>query len=163
MKHMIVRAAAAAIVFISMSSAAMAANPPALATETDLTSSFRGVAAVDGLQVFQIADILVIRGRTTDPAQAVLLADRAQQLGYLRVANLVQTVHESDDGALTRAAERELSIHRALDGCQFTVHSDKGIVTVAGRVRHELQKDVAAQVLRGLTGVRAVEMDLQKF
>jgi hypothetical protein len=30
-------------------------------------------------------------------------------------------------------------------------------------VTHELQKDVAAQVLRSINGVRAVEMSLVKF
>ncbi|MBV8518179.1 MAG: BON domain-containing protein [Acidobacteria bacterium] len=163
MKRMIVRAAAAAAFLLTLSSVALAAEPTAPATTIDLTDSFRDSATVDGLQVYQLAGILIIRGRTTDPAQAALLADRAQQLGYARVANLVQTVHESDDSALTRAAERELAIHRALDGCQFTVHSEKGVVTIAGRVRHELQKDVAVQVLRGIDGVRAIETDLQKF
>jgi osmotically-inducible protein OsmY len=163
MKRMIVRAATTAVVLLSMSSVVLAANSTAPASATDLTESFRGTAAVDSLQVYQIAGIVIIRGRTTDATQAALLADRAEQLGYTRVANLVQTVHETDDSALTRAAERELSIHRALDGCQFTVHSDKGVVTVAGRVRHELQKDVAVEVLRGLNGVRGVETDLQKF
>jgi hypothetical protein len=34
---------------------------------------------------------------------------------------------------------------------------------VAGTVSHELQKDVAAQILRSIDGVRGIEMNLDKF
>ena len=54
-------------------------------------------------------------------------------------------------------------MHRSLDGCQFRVTSDQGIVRVAGLVKHELQKDVAAQVLRNIDGIRSVELDLTRF
>ena len=64
---------------------------------------------------------------------------------------------------IARAAERELTVHRALDGCQFRVSSDKGVVRLAGRVRHELQKDVAIALLRTIDGVQSVESTLTKF
>jgi osmotically-inducible protein OsmY len=128
----------------------------------DVTPLFRGAAAVDRLQVFEIAGVLIIRGRVTDPAQSEAISRYAQGLGYGRVANLIQTVVH-DDVELARTAERELSIHRALDGCRFTVRSVAGVVHVGGRVRHELQKDVALQVLRSIDGVSRVEVNLQRF
>jgi len=139
--------------------AALAENPQV----TDLTNTFRGAnAAVKDLQAYQIAGIVIIRGRTTDQAQAEILSNYAKSLGYERVANLVQTV-QNIDAELTRKAEVALSIHRALDGCRFSVRTDQGVVHVNGSVQHELQKDVAMQVVRGIDGVQRVELALQKF
>jgi len=56
-----------------------------------------------------------------------------------------------------------LTNHRALDGCRFNVSSSQGVVHVGGHVRHELQKDVALQVVRSVRGVLSVEMELDKF
>lgn len=129
----------------------------------DLTSTFRGAGAtIDRLQVFEIAGIVLIRGRAADKAQAEQVGQIAHALGYSRVANLVQIVAH-DDSAITRQVERELAANRSLDGCQFTVQSVDGVVSVNGRVRHELQKDVAFQVLRGIDGVRSVTFNLDRF
>jgi len=139
--------------------AALAENPQV----TDLTDTFRGAnAAVKNLQVYQIAGIVIIRGRTADKTQAEVLNNYAKSLGYERVANLVQNI-ENNDAELTRRAERELSVHRALDGCKFSVRTDQGVVHVNGQVQHELQKDVAMQVVRSIDGVQRVELALQKF
>ncbi|HEX2121901.1 MAG TPA: BON domain-containing protein [Thermoanaerobaculia bacterium] len=153
------KAAALAAILLAITPAALAATPQT----TDLTNTFRGAgAAVDRLQVYEIAGIVIIRGRTTDQAHAEVLNRYAQSLGYNRVANLVQ-ISKHDDDAIARRAEVELSVHRSLDGCKFRVRSEKGIVHVAGTVQHELQKDVAAQVLRNLDGVQSVQMTLDKF
>ncbi len=129
----------------------------------DITDSFRDAgAAVNSLQVYEIAGIVIIRGRTAEKAQAELLSRHAYALGYNRVANLVQIV-EHDDKLIARKAEVELSVHRSLDGCRFRVSSAQGIVHVGGQVSHELQKDVALQVLRSIDGVRGVQMELTKF
>lgn len=153
------KAALLAAIVIALPLFASAAAPQ----PTDLTNTFRAAgAAVDRLQVYEISGIVIIRGRTADKAQAELLGQYAQSLGYARVANLVQ-IAEDDDAQIARMAERELTIHRSLDGCHFHVTADRGVVHVAGTVRHELQKDVAVQVLRGINGVRAVEVDLNRF
>jgi osmotically-inducible protein OsmY len=70
---------------------------------------------------------------------------------------------ENRDIEITRRAEVELTVNRSLDGCRFRVTSEQGVVRLAGSVKHELQKDVAAQVLRNIDGVRAIEMNLDKF
>lgn len=144
-----------------------ALNPVALAATSsdtvDLTPKFLTAGAnVQRLQVYEIAGIVIIRGRVADKAQAEILSKHALSLGYQRVANLIQTV-EHQDADITRRAERELTIHRSLDGCKFTVQSDAGVVRVGGTVRHELQKDVAVQVLRSIDGVREVQISLVKF
>ena len=159
MMRTITKAVAIAAILMVVTPATLAAAPQT----TDLTNTFRGAgAAIDRLQVVEIAGIVIIRGRAADKAQAEAVGLHAQNLGYTRVANLIQiTTH--DDASIARAAERELSVHRALDGCQFSVTSDRGVVYVAGRVRHELQKDVAAAVLRSVNGVRSVEMSLDRF
>ena len=154
-----VRTVAIAAFLIALTPAVLAATPQT----NDITEQFRTAGAtVDRLQVFEVGGIVVIRGQVTDKAQAEILSRHATSLGYARVANLVRTV-ENHDAAMTRAAERELSMHRSLDGCRFTVSADKGVIRVAGSVRHELQKDVASQVLRSIDGVKSVEMNLSRF
>jgi len=160
MRRQTTRAAVIAMMFLVLAPAAFAAVQPAT---TDLTNSFRGVnAAVTGLQVYELSGIVIIRGRTSDKAEAEKLSDYARTLGYQRVANLVQTV-QHDDMRIERAAERELSVHRALEGCRFRVSSQQGVLHVNGQVSHELQKDVAMRLLRKVDGVRSVEMSLEKF
>ena len=158
-KAHITAAAILAVLLTGLAPAAFAATP----ATTDLTDTFLSAgAAVNGLQVTQIAGIVIIRGRTPDKTQAELLSQFAASHGYDRVANLVQVL-EHNDKLIARTAERELSVQSALDGCHFSVHSQDGIVRVAGTVQHELQKDVAMQVLRRIDGVRGVEMALNKF
>lgn len=162
MTRTMTRAAAPAILFallIAFSPIASAASPEAL----DLTAKFRAAgASLERLQVYEIAGIVLIRGRAEQKSQAEELSRIAQSLGYARVANLVQIVEHKDD-EIARRAEVELSVNRSLDGCRFHVTSEKGNVRVAGMVRHELQKDVAAQVLRNVNGIRSVEFALDRF
>jgi osmotically-inducible protein OsmY len=154
-----VRSVAIAAILILATPAALAAQPQT----NDITDQFRATGAiVDRLQVYEVAGIVVIRGRATDKAQADMIGRHANSLGYTRIANLIQIV-ENNDAQMTRAAERELTIHRSLEGCRFTVSADKGIIRVAGQVRHELQKDVAVQVLRSIDGVKSVEANLNRF
>ena len=148
---------AATLMFVSVS--ATAAAPQTL----DLTANFlKAGATIDRLQVYELAGIVIIRGRAANASEAELLSRHAQSLGYTRVANLVQIV-KHDDEAMVRKAEVELSVHRSLDGCRFSVTANQGVLRVAGSVRHELQKDAALAVLRSIDGVRSVEMSLNKF
>ena len=153
------RTVAIAALLFALTPAALAAAPQT----TDLTNQFRAAGAtVDRLQVYEVSGIVIIRGRVPDKAQAEILGNYATSLGYARVANLIQ-IAPNTDAEMTRRAERELTIHRSLDGCRFTVSADKGVIRVAGSVRHELQKDVASQVLRSIDGVKSVEMSLHRF
>jgi osmotically-inducible protein OsmY len=155
-----------ATVAIAILMATFAITPMTSAAEpeaTDLTNTFRPAGAmVDGLQVYQISGVILIRGRAATKAQAEELSRFAESLGYTRVANLVRII-ENRDAEITRRAERELTVNRSLDGCRFHVTADQGKVRVAGLVKHELQKDVAAQVLRNIDGIRSVEFDLNRF
>jgi len=148
-----------AVVVAAISPVLFAAQPEAV----DLTSAFRGAGAnIENLQVYEIAGVVLIRGRVADKAQAEEVGRIAQTLGYQRIANLIQ-IHEHRDAEIARRAEIELSVNRSLDGCKFQVTSFEGNVRVAGLVRHELQKDVAAQVLRNINGIRSVEFALVRF
>lgn len=155
----IIRVSAIVALILTLSPVATAA-----AAETvDLTPNFRSAgASLESLQVYELAGIVVIRGRAANQAQAEELGRIAHNLGYSRVANLIQ-ITENRDAEILRRAEMELSVNRSLDGCKFHVTSQQGVVKVAGVVRHELQKDVAAQVLRNINGIRSVEFDLTRF
>jgi osmotically-inducible protein OsmY len=128
----------------------------------DLTSSFRtaGLADIDRLQVYEVGGIVIIRGRTDDSEKAAEASRIAAQLGYGRVANLVQLTSAPDDAAIQRAAERALSRHRSLDGCRLQIDSRHGVVRVAGTVHSELQKQVAVELLKNIDGVRGVQSEL---
>lgn len=130
----------------------------------DLTATFvaQGVK-VPGLRVVEIGGIVVIRGRVADASQAAAATTVANSLGYTRVANLIQVATPVDDEMIERRAERELAIHRALDGCKLRIESHDGIVTLQGKVAQELQKDVAIALVRNVDGVRAVQADLQRY
>ena len=126
----------------------------------DLTSQLTGQVDVDGLSAIEVGGIVILRGRTTDLAIAQRAGALTQNLGYTRIANLIQIVTPPDDAAIARQAERRLAMHRALDGCRLRVDSNKGVVTVAGRVNQELQKDIAVDLVRQIDGVRSVRSDL---
>jgi osmotically-inducible protein OsmY len=129
---------------------------------TDLTPQLQAATlGIHDLRAVEVGGIVVLRGKTTDRAEAERAGIAAQSLGYSRVANLIQVVTPPDDQAIERIAERKLAI-RGLDGCTFRVDSDHGILSVAGRVQYELQKDVAVGVLRNIDGVREVKTDWQK-
>ena len=138
---------------------ATAATPESV----NLTDTFRAAGATaDRLQVYEIAGIVILRGRVATQAQAEQAGQIAQSLGYQRVANLIQIV-EHNDVEIARAAEVRLSQNRSLDGCRFHVTSDQGVIRVAGQVQNELQKDLTMQVLRRMDGVRSVEVELNRF
>ncbi|HEX8251636.1 MAG TPA: BON domain-containing protein [Thermoanaerobaculia bacterium] len=159
MMRTITKAVAIAALVMTLTPVATAAVP----ATTDLTPNFiQAGASLDRLQVYEIAGIVIIRGRAFDKAQAEEVGRVAQSLGYTRVANLVQVV-ENRDAEIARAAEVELSVHRSLEGCNFRVTSDNGNLRVAGEVQRELQKDVAMQVLRNIDGVKALEVTLNRF
>ncbi len=130
---------------------------------TDLTPAFlKSGVVIEGLRVTQVGDIVVIRGQAVDAAHAAAAATVARNLGYTRVANLVELIQPADDAQIERSAERDLSMHRSLDGCHLSVNSTRGVVRLAGTVTHEMQKDVAIGLVRRVHGVREVHSDLQR-
>jgi len=139
---------------------AFAAEPAPAAV--DLTGSFRtaGLADIENLQVYEVGGIVIIRGRTDEADKAADAGRVATQLGYTRVANLVQLTSAPDDVAIQREAERTLSRHRSLDGCKLRIDSLHGVVRVAGTVHNELQKQVAVELLKNIDGVRGVREEL---
>jgi osmotically-inducible protein OsmY len=139
---------------------------PAIAQQPathDLTQQFvtAGVS-VEGLRAVEVGGIVVLRGRTTDRAVAEQAASIAQSLGYARVANLIQVADVPDDARIERAVERKLAIYRGLDGTQIAIDSTNGVVRLTGKVSNELQKDMAASLVRNIDGVRAVQVALQR-
>jgi osmotically-inducible protein OsmY len=151
--------AAAAVAFLVVSIPAFAVQP----AMHDLTPQFVNTGvAVEGLRVIEVGGIVVLRGRTPDRSAAEKAAVVAQSLGYARVANLIQVADAPDDAAIARAAERELSRHRGLDGTQIAVDSNNGVVRLTGKVSNELQKDMAVSLVRNIDGVRDVQLALQR-
>jgi osmotically-inducible protein OsmY len=129
----------------------------------DVTSQFvtAGVT-VEGLRAVEVGGIVVLRGRTNDPAVAQQAAAIAEALGYARVANLIQVLEVADDARIERTAERRLAYYRGLEGTQIAVDSTNGVVRLTGKVANELQKDMAASLVRNIDGVRSVQVALQR-
>ena len=155
MKHLL------AATFILAIAPSLCAGTTAPAS-TDLTSQFvQSGIPIRGLRVVEVGGIVVLRGETEDPANSLAASQYAQSLGHSRVANLIRIVDVPDDAKIERVAERELAT-RTLDGCSFHVDSNRGVVTVDGKVRYELQKDIAMSILRGIDGVREIRASLQR-
>ena len=140
---------------------------PAVRAETapqsiDLTPQFvQSGVQVKGLRVVEVGGIVVLRGETDDPAKSLAASQYAESLGHGRIANLIRIVDAPDDAKIERVAERQLAT-RTLDGCTFRLDSNRGVVTVDGKVRYELQKDIAMSILRGIDGVREIRASLQR-
>ena len=129
----------------------------------DLTAQFltAGVS-VEGLRAVEVGGIIVLRGRVSDQSAAEQATAVAWNLGYIRVANLIQIADVPDDERIARAAERRLGTRRELDGTQIAVVSTNGVVLLRGTVANEMQKDMAAHLVRNITGVRAVQIALTR-
>ena len=154
------RTLVAAVFLLGLQTVAAADVPQA----TDITARFETAGlAIDQLQVYEVGGIVLIRGRAKDSEAAAAAGAYAQSLGYTRIANLVKMIEPADDVLIERTAERELTVHRSLDGCKFTIDSREGVLHIAGHVQHELQKDVAIQLLRNVKGVREVQSTLERF
>jgi len=111
---------------------------------------------VSRLDVIETEGIVIVRGQVSRADQAAQISEIVKSLGYSRVANLVNVVPLPDDETIVLNVEREISLTRSLEGCRLVVASNDGIVTLRGTVQSELQKDLAAQVIRRVIGVKNV-------
>jgi osmotically-inducible protein OsmY len=128
----------------------------------DITAAFikRG-AVIEDLKVVQISDNVVIRGKTNDGNKAAKAGRIAASLGHLRVANLIAIRNDAtDDAAIAYIGRRQLELESSLEGCRFRVRSKLGAVELTGRVRREMQADLAVAILSRIEGVKTVHADL---
>lgn len=123
----------------------------------DLTLAFvAGGVTIDDLVVYQIADIVLIRGRTDDPARAAEAGRFAGRSGYLRVANLIEIVPRIEDAGIEALAHHRLEIARMLQGCAFRIDSTDGSVRLGGQVDREDQRLFAIALVGSIEGVTDV-------
>ena len=155
----ILGAAVFAALLFPMAQAEAASAPAA----HDVTTNFLSAGVtVPNFQAIEVGGILILRGDAAATTDAGHAGEIARDLGYNRVANLIRVIETVDDDAIERRAERELSRHRGLDGSQISVKCEHGVVNLAGRVSHELQKDMAVTLVRNIDGVRGVTSSLQR-
>ena len=121
-----------------------------------------GIQVAD-LGVRDIDGIVILRGKAENKEAIDRVTSVVKNLGYPRVANMIQVAKVIDDQAIERDAERQLARNRSLDGCRFNVDSTDGILTVKGVVQRELQADAARTMLSNVRGVRQVRADFRKF
>ncbi len=146
-------------VLLFMALPALAADPQV----TDITPALvQAGAHVEGLKAVEVGGIVVLRGRAADAAAAQQAATLTQGMGYARVANLIIVAQPVDDLAIERLAERKLGMSRGLEGCQFKIDSDNGVVNLNGTVKNELQKDMAIELVRTIDGVKSVRARFKK-
>lgn len=118
---------------------------------------------VDRLMVTEMDGILLVRGRTAERSTIDRVGQLAAEIGHPRVANLVVHAPGIADAEIVRNAERELAQARSMEGCRLSVSSKAGVLVVSGKVQRDLQKEVAANLVRNLPGVREVRTDLARF
>lgn len=149
--------------FIALSLATILLPVPALAQTdpVDLTAIFvAGGVTIDRLIVYQIGDIVLLRGRTDDPAMSAEAAKFATSRGYRRVANLIEIVPEIGDSEIVALARHRLETAGELRGCAFGIESEEGIVRLRGQVATEMQKRFAVRMVGRIDGVREVQSAL---
>ncbi|HEY0590344.1 MAG TPA: BON domain-containing protein [Thermoanaerobaculia bacterium] len=123
----------------------------------DLTVAFVvGGVTIDDLVVYQIADIVLIRGRTDDPAHAAEAGRFAARSGYLRVANLIEITPAIGDAGIEALAHHRLELARELRGCAFRIDSTDGSVRLGGQVDRENQRRFAIALVGSIEGVTDV-------
>src|SRR6266498_1237016 len=128
-------------------------------TDAQITNALRRAhVSLDGMSVRNVNGIVLLRG-TADTATAKKAVAAINDLGFMRVANLVKAEAFDDDG-IRRAAERQLAQTRSLDGCTLKVSCLRGVIRVSGTIQNELQLDVARKVLRGVEGAHDVRVEL---
>jgi len=127
----------------------------------DLSAAFCNAGVeVDNLRVYQINGIVLMRGTTADRLKAEEAGRVARNLGYERIANLIEVTEPRNDMAIVRSAEGSLGRHRSLEGCKFQIDSVRGVVRIGGSVHRELQKEFAIELLRKIEGVKEVHSHL---
>jgi osmotically-inducible protein OsmY len=126
-----------------------------------LATSIQNELPVERLSVREVEGIVIIRGSARNQSAIERITRMAKELGFNRVANLVQLTPVADDEAIERLAERHLAQIAGLEGCRFSIDSTDGIVTLSGIVQRELQRDLARTELRRVEGVREVRSNLR--
>jgi osmotically-inducible protein OsmY len=121
-------------------------------------------AVIEDLKVVEVNGIVILRGKTNDARKAAKAARIVTDLGHARIANLIAIRDDAtDDAAIEYTARRRLELERALEGCRFHVDSNRGVVRLTGRVRREMQADLALQILRRIEGVKEIDNKLTKL
>jgi osmotically-inducible protein OsmY len=127
----------------------------------DLTSTFvAGGITIDRLLVLKIGGIVLIRGRTDDPAMAAHAGSFAVDHGYLRVANLIEVVPAIGDAGIERLARYQLEMAHELMDCRFQVNAASGIVHLRGQVANDSQRIFALRLVARIDGVKEVQSAL---
>jgi osmotically-inducible protein OsmY len=128
----------------------------------DITAAFIDHGAVIAqLTAVQFSGIVVLRGKTSDPARSEEAGRIARTLGHGRVANLIVIVDdEVVDAAISADGHRRLELERDLEGCRFRVESKRGVIHLTGRVLRHTQAELAAAIVGKIPGVREVQTTL---
>jgi osmotically-inducible protein OsmY len=137
----------------------------AQANVIDLTAAFvKNGVVIDELAVFQISDIVLIRGKTSDRTKAEEASRIATTLGYHRVANLIVVRDDATaDAGIMFRGQRLLELEPVLEGCRFRVDSNRGVIRLTGRVQRDAQGDLAISILSRIDGVKAIHPDLARL
>jgi len=134
---------------------------PQIADESIAEAVRKANVPVSNLMVRNVGGIVILRGEGL-PSDGERAVAAVHNLGFARVANLIQPA-TYDDESIRRQAERQLAMTRSLDGCLLKVSCARGIIRVEGTVQNESQQDVARRLLKTISGVQGVQIDLAKI
>lgn len=131
-----------------------------LASDAQLAAAIRAQnIQIADLSVRRAGEIVLLQGKA-EPDAAASAEATLKLMGVTRVANMVTPAAKTDDEELRRAVERHLARLPGLQGCRLTVRCENGVVSVAGTVQRELQKDAVRTGVRSVRGAREVKVDL---
>ncbi|HXI12696.1 MAG TPA: BON domain-containing protein [Thermoanaerobaculia bacterium] len=155
---------AAPLAYTAPVTADVMSRPVVTLSDTAVAQALSGSSVqVSQLSVREVDGIVILSGKVAAKEDIERAGNVVKNIGFSRVANMIQVAKVLDDSAIERDAERQLARTRALDGCKFSIDSNAGVLTVSGRVQRELQADAARNILRTIDGVREVRADLKRF
>lgn len=134
--------------------AALIADPDTKARKIDV-ETFRGVVQLNGF-----VDSAAERSKAESVAGNVNGVKQVRN--NLQVGGEKTTVAEAvDDSVVTGKVKAAIAGDSALSGMQVNVETHEGTVLLSGFVDNPEQKTRAAEVARGVSGVRAVKNDTE--
>ncbi len=149
-----------------------AANSDAwLSAKVKLALLFHRNVSGSNTEVDAKGGIVTLRGEAASLAQKELTTEYAKDVeGVKEVKNemTVKTVsktgektpktlgEEIDDASITAQVKMSLLSHRSTSALRTTVTTERGVVTVSGKVRNAAEKDLVAKLVSDIHGVKGV-------
>jgi len=147
---------------------------PAQASESDSriedsaknSYNFKTYLKDDHVNVKSSGGVVTLTGTVSQPYQKALAEDTVAGLpGVSSVSNQLTVIGEQpaerSDAWITMKVKTVLAFHKNVSAMDTEVNTDKGVVTLTGKVESEAQKQLTGEYAKDVEGVTSVRNDLK--